>query len=151
MTARTGSLSPRSLRPGVEFGRLAVARRQRVDLPVVAVKPKREPFLPLAAKCGEPVRWSLIGRKLVGEPAGFTEIVGLGHAGLFPELAQRRGAQILALVDAPLRHLPFKAREDDLRSIILESPSDQDLAGRVEEGDAHIGAVDVVVGHSGIS
>src|SRR6266853_97734 len=48
-------------------------------------------------------RRSVIARKLVSQPAGFAEIVGLCHAGLFPEFAQRRGKQILAFVEAALR------------------------------------------------
>ena len=39
--------------PGIKFGRLAVARRQRIDLLVAAGEAQREPFLPLAAKFRE--------------------------------------------------------------------------------------------------
>src|SRR4051794_5990454 len=42
--------------PCVEFGRLAVARRQRIDLLVASEKAQREPFLPLAAEFREPMR-----------------------------------------------------------------------------------------------
>src|SRR5882724_6955416 len=134
--------------PGIEFGRLAVARRQRVDVVVTSGETQREPFLPLATELGEAVRRSVIGRKVVSQPAGLAEIIGLRHARLFPELAQRRGAQIFAIVDAALRHLPLKAGEDDLRSIVLEAPSDKDLTGRIEEGDTHIRAIGFVVGHT---
>src|SRR6266436_3370697 len=133
--------------PAIKFGRLAVAWRQRVDIPIISRETQREPFLPLAAEFGESVRRSLIGRKLVSEPARFAEIVGQRHAGLFPEFAQRGGAQVFAFVDAALRHLPLKSGKDDLRPVVLETPSDQDLTGRVEEGDAHIRAVRFVVGH----
>src|SRR5882757_1010873 len=134
--------------PGIEFGRLAVARRQRVDVALVPGETQREPFLPLAAELAEAVRRSVIARKLVSQPAGFAEIVGLCHAGLFPEFAQRRGTQILAFVDAALRHLPLKAGKDDLRSIVLEAPSNKNLTSRVEESDAHIWAVGFIVGHT---
>ena len=42
--------------PLVEFRRLAVARRQRIDLVVMSGKAQREPFLALAAEFREPVR-----------------------------------------------------------------------------------------------
>src|SRR5664279_1213709 len=42
--------------PLIEFRRLAVARRQRVDFVFGARETQREPFLPLAAEFGEPVR-----------------------------------------------------------------------------------------------
>src|SRR3954454_527718 len=55
--------------PGIEFRRLAVARRQRIDLVIASGKAQRKPFLPLAAEFGEPVRGrSVIGWKLVGQP-----------------------------------------------------------------------------------
>src|SRR5207248_1107921 len=64
-----------------------------------------------------------------------------------PELAQRGRAQILALVDPALRHLPFEAGQGDLRSIVLEPTADQDLARAVEQGDAHVRAVGFFKGH----
>src|SRR4051812_47717852 len=42
--------------PSVELRRLAVARRQRIDLVVAAGVAQREPFLPLAAEFGETMR-----------------------------------------------------------------------------------------------
>jgi hypothetical protein len=41
--------------PLVEFRRLAVAWRQRIDFVIGPGEPKREPFLPLAAEFCEPV------------------------------------------------------------------------------------------------
>src|SRR6267142_2571882 len=40
--------------PLIEFRRLAVARRQRIDLAVMPGKTQREPFLALAAEFGQP-------------------------------------------------------------------------------------------------
>src|SRR5439155_7769655 len=42
--------------PLVEFRRLAVARCQRIDFVVTAGEAQREPFLPLAAVFGHPMR-----------------------------------------------------------------------------------------------
>src|SRR5262245_39903282 len=42
--------------PRIEFCRLAIARRQRVDLVVAAGESHRKPFLPLPTKFGEAVR-----------------------------------------------------------------------------------------------
>jgi hypothetical protein len=36
--------------------------------------------------------------------------------------------RILAGIDAALRHLPFKAGQDDFRAVVLEPAADQDLA-----------------------
>src|ERR1700730_16127190 len=71
--------------PLVEFRRLIVAWCQRIDLVIGPCETQRKPFLALAAEFGEPMRrrygeW----RKLVGQPVGFAEIAGVGHAGLFP-------------------------------------------------------------------
>src|SRR5580698_9564069 len=119
--------------PLVEFRRLAVARGEWIDLLLGAGKTQRKPFLPLAAKLRQPVRWSArIGRKLVTQPIGLAEIVGAFHAGLFPELAHHRLARVFLPVDSALRHLPLEARENDLRAVVPESPSDQDLARGIE-------------------
>ena len=64
--------------PCVEFRRLVVARRQRIDLVIAAGEAQREPFLPLAAEFRQPVRRRpVIGRKLVSQPVGLAEIVGV--------------------------------------------------------------------------
>src|SRR4051812_11416820 len=82
--------------PLVELRRLAVARRQRVDLVVAPGEPQREPLLALAAEFGEAMRgWAVIGRKLVSHPAGFAEMFGADRAGLFPEFAHHGIARIL--------------------------------------------------------
>ena len=67
-------------------------------------------------------------RKFVSQPVGLAEIVGIDGAGLFPELAHHRFTRIFAGIDAALRHLPFKAGQDDFRTVVLEPPADQDLA-----------------------
>src|SRR5262249_24983964 len=133
--------------PGVELRGLLVARGERIDIRIVPPEAQREPFLALTAELAEPMRWSVIGRKFVNQPVGLAENVGLGHAGLFPELAPYRRAQVFALVNATLRHLPLQTRQDDFRSVILEPASDQDLSRAIEKGDAHIGAVSFVVDH----
>ena len=42
--------------PPVEFRRLTVARRQRIDFVIASGEAQREPFLALAAEFREPVR-----------------------------------------------------------------------------------------------
>src|ERR1700761_8251901 len=91
------------------------------------------------------------GRELVGEPVGLAEIVGTSDARLFPQFAKRGGAVILALIDAALRHLPFQARQDDLRSVIAKAPADQDAAVRVEQRDPDIGAIGPCFRHPKLS
>ena len=70
--------------PGVELRRLIVARRQGIEILLASGKAQREPFLPLPAESGEPMRRAVIGWKLVNQPVGLTEIVGIGGTGLFP-------------------------------------------------------------------
>src|SRR5580692_5790911 len=70
--------------PGVELGRLAVARRQGIDLALASREAQREPSLPLAAKIPKPMGRAVIGRKLVRQPIGLAEIAGVAYAGLFP-------------------------------------------------------------------
>src|SRR4029078_360404 len=94
--------------PRSEFGRLAVARRQRVDLVVVAGEAQREPFLPLAAELGEAMRGrSVIGRKFIFYPIGLAEIFGTDRPSLLPEFAHDGIARILVGVDAALPRLPL--------------------------------------------
>src|SRR5262249_57976122 len=101
--------------PGIELRGLAVARRQRIDLLVTPCEAQREPFLSLAAEFRQAMRLRpVIGWKFIGEPVGLAEILGAPDAGLFPELAHGGIAQVLALVDAALRHLPVQSRQDDL-------------------------------------
>src|ERR1700733_14899548 len=122
-----------------------------MDFLLGAGEAQRKPFLPLAAKLRQPVRWrTRIGRKLVTQPIGLAEIVGAFHAGLFPKLAHDRGARIFLPVDSALRHLPLKAGENDLRAVVPESPSDQNLAGGIEQRNADIGTVRFFFGHSGL-
>ena len=71
-------------------------------------------------------------------------MLGADSAGLFPEFAHHGIARVLVGVDAALRHLPFKAGQDDLRSIVAEAPADQHLTGGVEQGDPDIGAIGFV-------
>src|SRR6476620_5109133 len=95
--------------PRIEFGWLAVARRQRVDLVVAAGEPQREPFLALAAEPGKAMRRrSVIGRELICGPIGLAEIFGADRPGLLPEFTHDGIARVLAGVDAALRHLPFQ-------------------------------------------
>ena len=119
----------------VEFRRLAVARCQRIDFLLEPVKRSANHF---AAGRGirQPMRGGRQGRKFVSQPIGLAEIVGALHAGLFPEFAHHRLARIFLGVDAALRHLPFQARENDLRAVVPESPSDQDLASGIEQRNA---------------
>jgi hypothetical protein len=56
-------------------------------------------------------------------------------------------ARIFGRVDAALRHLPLKARQNDFRSIVPEAPPDQNLTGSVEQGDTHIGAIGFFICH----
>src|SRR6185312_10683157 len=65
--------------------------------------------------------------------------------------AECRRAQILARIDAALRHLPLETRQDDLRSVIAETPADQDHAVGVEQGDPDIGAIGLLLRHSKLS
>src|SRR5689334_21830455 len=82
--------------PGIEFGRLAVARRQRVDFIVAAGVAQREPFLPLPAELREAMRGrSVIGRKVIFYPIGLAEIFGADRAGLLPEFAHDGIARVL--------------------------------------------------------
>src|SRR5882762_6073684 len=112
--------------PGIEFGRLAVARRQRVDLVVAAGEPQREPFLPLAAELGEAMRGrSVIGWNFIFYPIGLAEIFGADRPGLLPEFAHDGIARVLVGVDAALRHLPFQPGKNDFRSVVAEAAADQ--------------------------
>src|SRR3954462_15759662 len=97
--------------------------------------------------CLRPVIW----REFVRQTVGLAEIGCALDAGLFPELAQRGIAQILALVDAALRHLPVEARQDDLGSVALEAVSDQHAAIGIEQRDSDIGTVGFFSGHAWIS
>src|SRR5581483_9110978 len=124
--------------PLVEFRLLIVAGRERVDFVFAADEAKGEPFLPLAAEDRETMRRAVIGRKVVGHPAGLGEIFGTPHTGLFPEFAEHRFPRILVLVDATLRHLPFEARQDDFRPVVLETARDEDAALLVEQRDTDI-------------
>src|ERR1700722_20578323 len=77
--------------PLVEFRRLAVARRQRIDFIVGAGEAQREPLLALAAEFCQPGRRrTAIRRKLVSKPVDLAEILGAPPAGLLPELAHHR-------------------------------------------------------------
>src|SRR5262249_471579 len=128
--------------PGIEFGRLVVARRRRIDLVVAAGKTQCEPFLALAAESGEPVgRRPAVRPKLVSQPIRLGEMDRTPPPRLFPEFAQRRLAKILALVDAALRHLPFESRQDDLGTIAAEAAADQHAAFRIEQRNADIGTI----------
>src|ERR1700682_3196235 len=69
------------------------------------------------------------------------------HAGLFPEFAHYRIVRILVGVDAALRHLPFKAWKNDLRSVAAKAPPDQHVAGSVEQRDPDIGTIGFAVDH----
>src|SRR5579859_861390 len=137
--------------PGIELSGLVVARRQRIDLRLVAGKAQRKPFLPLPTELCEPMRRTIIGREFVNEPIGLAEIFGAPDARLLPQLAQRRGAQILARIDAALRHLPFETRQDDLRSVVAKASADQDQAAGVEQGDPDIEAIGLLLRHSKLS
>src|SRR5436190_6010526 len=134
--------------PGIEFGRLAVAQRQRVDLVVAADEPQREPFLPLAAELGEAMCGrSVIGRKFIFYPIGLAEIFGADRPGLLPEFAHDGIARVLVGVDTALWHLPFEARQDDFGSVVPEAPANQHLAKWVEQRDPDIGAIGLAVCH----
>ena len=58
-----------------------------------------------------------------------------------------RLAQIFAVVDAALRHLPFQPGQDDLGTIAAEAAADQHPALRVEQRDADIETIGLVEGH----
>ena len=90
---------------------------------------------------------SIVRRKLVRQPACFAKVIGAYHAGFLPELAHDGFAWIFVHVDAALRHLPLKSRKNDFRSVVPKAPPDQHLAGRVEQGDADIGAIGLCVCH----
>ena len=101
----------------------------------------------IATEFGEAVVGrSGIGRELVIHPVGLAEMVGAAYAGLLPELAHDSLARVLVGVDAALGHLPFEAGQNDFGPVVPESAADQHLAGAVEQGDPHIGAVGFV-GH----
>src|SRR6202790_4151754 len=92
--------------PLVEFRRLAVARRQRIDFVVGSGKAQREPFLALAAEFRQPVRgrdgeW----RQFVSQPIGLAEISGARKPGLLPEVAHHRIAPILVGIEADVGSL----------------------------------------------
>lgn len=134
--------------PLVEFRRLAVAWRERIDLIVASSEAQREPFLPLATEFCQPMRRRPGERwKVVSQPIGLAEIVCVCHACLFPEFAHDRIPRVFAGVDAALWHLPLQARKNDFRSVVAEAPPDQNLTGRVEQGDAHIRAIGFGVRH----
>src|SRR5579883_2312819 len=127
--------------PGIELGRLAVALGAWIDLAVIPGEAQREPFLALAAEMAEPVRRAEIGWEVVREPVGLGEIAGVCHASLLPQFACGGGAKVLARIHAALRHLPFEARQDDLRPIAAKTMADQDAARRVEQRDADVEAI----------
>ena len=126
--------------PLVEFRLLAVARCQRIDFVFGSREAQRKPFLPLAAEFGEAMRGrSVIGRKFVGHPVGFSEIVGGHRAGLFPEFAHHGRARIFVRVDAALRHLPHMCCVDMFGPVC--SPSDENQSGAVEHHHAGTRAI----------
>src|SRR5690606_35510527 len=131
-----------------ELGLVAVARVLDVDFAVAAREADRVPLLALATITPFPDAPGDGARDIVGQPLGdFAELFHRAGAGFLVKLAHRRRPGILAVIDAPLRHLP-----DEIVGGVLDTArtaTDENEARGIDQHHADALAVGkvVVTGH----
>src|SRR5665811_1605251 len=126
--------------PSVEL-RLMAGMRPEIDLVFKPLEARGEPFLFLPAIAPFPGDADEVPRQVIEEPVrGLREEARAANTGLLPELPLGRVLRRLALVHAPLRHLPPLSLP--LRgALALGAPADKHQAFRVEQHHADTGPV----------
>ena len=114
-----------------------------MDVGIVAGKARQEPVLALAAIAPFPQ----LADQVVGQVVkhflarlGDQGDVAFLHPGFFPQLAQRGFAQVFAIIDSALRHLPVDPALVGLAAGV-DPATDKGLAGRVDHHHANAGTV----------
>src|SRR5690606_5332027 len=107
--------------PGIELGAmLATSRGMDVDLAFLAGKGEGKPALALPAIFAlEGDAQGFVGQVVIDPLAGLGEEAHRGDIGFFVQFAQGGAQRVLAIVNAPLGHLPGKATRSRLIGVTL--------------------------------